>query len=110
MGRITHAASHLPVEMVKARMVAAPNQTQRHRWAIVYNALVEPLSWLLVLSAADSLRYHSNNVGYCHYLIDISMVVGGGLQLDGASSHDRSCACATAWSSDHAPPFVMLRC
>jgi transposase len=28
--------------MVKARMVAAPNQTQRRHWAIVYNALVEP--------------------------------------------------------------------
>ncbi len=42
MGRITRAAPHLPVEMVKARMVAAPNQTQRRRWAIVYNALVEP--------------------------------------------------------------------
>ena len=26
----------------KARMVAAPNHTQRRRWAIVYNALVEP--------------------------------------------------------------------
>ncbi len=28
--------------MVKARMVAAPNHTQRRRWGIVYNALVEP--------------------------------------------------------------------
>ena len=42
MGRITRAAPHLPVEKVKARMVAAPNHTQRRRWAIVYNALVEP--------------------------------------------------------------------
>ncbi len=42
MGRITRAAPHLPVELVKAQMVAASNQTQRRRWAIVYNALVEP--------------------------------------------------------------------
>ncbi len=42
MGRITRAASHLPVEIVKARMLAAPNQTQRRRWSIVYNAFVEP--------------------------------------------------------------------
>ena len=42
MGRITRAASHLPVETVKARMIAAPNQTQRRHWSIVYNALVEP--------------------------------------------------------------------
>lgn len=42
MGRITRAAPHLPAESVKARMLSAPNQTQRRRWAIVYNALVEP--------------------------------------------------------------------
>ena len=42
MSRITRAAPHLPHETVKARMAAAPNQTQRRRWAIVYNALVEP--------------------------------------------------------------------
>lgn len=42
MGRITRAAPHLAVETVKARMLAAPNQTQRRRWSIVYNALVEP--------------------------------------------------------------------
>jgi transposase len=42
MGRITRAAPHLPLESVKARMLSAPNQTQRRRWNIVYNALVEP--------------------------------------------------------------------
>src|SRR4028119_705909 len=42
MSRITRVASHLPVETVKARMLSAPNQTQRRRWAIIYNALVEP--------------------------------------------------------------------
>lgn len=42
MSRITRAASHLPLEVVKAKMLSAPNQTQRRRWAIVYNALVEP--------------------------------------------------------------------
>ena len=42
MGRITRAAPHLPLKTVKARMVSASNQTQRRRWAIVYNALVEP--------------------------------------------------------------------
>ena len=42
MSRITRAAPHLPRETVKARMLAAPNQTQRRRWTIVYNALVEP--------------------------------------------------------------------
>lgn len=42
MSRITRAAPHLPAETVKAKMLTAPNQTQRRRWAIVYNALVEP--------------------------------------------------------------------
>ncbi len=42
MSRITRAAPHLPLETIKARMLSAPNQTQRRRWAIVYNALVEP--------------------------------------------------------------------
>lgn len=42
MSRITRAAPHLPVEVVKARMVTAPNRTQRRHWSIVYNALVEP--------------------------------------------------------------------
>ncbi len=42
MSRITRAAPHLPVETVKARMVSAPNQTQRRYWTIVYNALVDP--------------------------------------------------------------------
>jgi transposase len=42
MSRITRAAPHLPLEAVKARMLSAPNQTQRRRWAIIYNALVEP--------------------------------------------------------------------
>src|SRR5215207_6257545 len=42
MGRMTRAAPHLPLETVKARMVEAPNSTQRRRWSIVYNALVEP--------------------------------------------------------------------
>ena len=42
MSRMTRAAPHLPVEAVRARMVSAPNQTQRRHWSIVYNALVEP--------------------------------------------------------------------
>jgi hypothetical protein len=42
MGRITRAVPHLPVKTVKAKFVAAPNPTQRRRWAMVYNALVEP--------------------------------------------------------------------
>ena len=42
MSRITRAAPHLPAEAVKARMLVAPNQTQRRRWSIIYNALVEP--------------------------------------------------------------------
>ena len=42
MDRMTCAAPHLPVEIVKARMVSARNQTQRRHWCIVYNALVEP--------------------------------------------------------------------
>ena len=42
MGRMTRAAPHLPLETVKARMLSAPTQTQRRRWTIVYNALVEP--------------------------------------------------------------------
>jgi transposase len=42
MGRITRAAPHLPVDAVKAKMVSAPNHTQRHHWLIVYQALVDP--------------------------------------------------------------------
>ncbi len=42
MGRMTRAAPHLPLATVKAKMVSAPNQTQRRRWTIVYNALVQP--------------------------------------------------------------------
>jgi transposase len=42
MGRVTRAAPHLSLEVVQARMVAAPNATQRRYWSIVYNALVDP--------------------------------------------------------------------
>ena len=42
MGRVTRAAPHLSLEVVQARMVAAPNATQRRYWWIVYNALVDP--------------------------------------------------------------------
>jgi transposase len=42
MGRITRAAPHLAAEIVKARLDTASTPTQRRRWAIVYNALVDP--------------------------------------------------------------------
>ncbi len=42
MGRITRAAPHLAVEIVKTTMVTAATHTQRRRWAIVYHALVDP--------------------------------------------------------------------
>ncbi len=44
MGRVTRAAAHLSVEAVKAKLQGAPNATQRRRWLIVYNALVDPRS------------------------------------------------------------------
>jgi transposase len=42
MSRITRAAAHLSVEAVKTRLRFASNMTQRRRWLIVYNALVDP--------------------------------------------------------------------
>ena len=42
MSRVTRAAPHLPAGVVRAKMVAAPNQTQRRHWLIVYQALVDP--------------------------------------------------------------------
>lgn len=42
MARITHAASHLPVEEVKARMKNDSRPWCRNRWLIIYNALVDP--------------------------------------------------------------------
>jgi transposase len=42
MGRITRAAAHLPVDEVKRKVQFAPHMTQRRRWLIVYNALVDP--------------------------------------------------------------------
>jgi transposase len=41
-GRITRAASHLTPEEVKERMRNDPNPLYRQRWAIIYNALVDP--------------------------------------------------------------------
>ncbi len=42
MSRITRAAAHLSVDAVKAKLQFAANMTQRRRWLIVYNALVDP--------------------------------------------------------------------
>ena len=42
MSRITRAAAHLSVEAVKTRLRCASNMTQRRRWLMVYNALVDP--------------------------------------------------------------------
>src|SRR5260370_35699827 len=42
MARITRAASHLPVEEVKARMKNDPRPWCRNRWLIIFNALVVP--------------------------------------------------------------------
>ncbi len=42
MSRITRAVAHLPVDAVKAKLQIAANATQRRRWLIVYNALVDP--------------------------------------------------------------------
>ena len=44
MARVTQAAPHLSADAVKRKMDTAPNITQRSRWRIVYNALVEPRS------------------------------------------------------------------
>ncbi len=42
MSRITRAAAHLSVDAVKAKLQFAATVTQRRRWLIVYNALVDP--------------------------------------------------------------------
>lgn len=56
MARLTQAAPHLSVEAVKAKMDTAPNMTQRSRWRIVYNALVEPrLAKSIALHAGVSI-------------------------------------------------------
>ena len=44
MARVTQAAPHLSAATVKHKMDTAPNITQRSRWRIIYNALVEPRS------------------------------------------------------------------
>ncbi len=52
MGRITRAAAHLSVDDVNAKLQFAANMTQRRRWLIVYNALVDPRS-------ASSIALHT---------------------------------------------------
>lgn len=42
MARVTHAATHLPMEEVKQRLKTDPRPWCRQRWLIIYNALVEP--------------------------------------------------------------------
>ena len=42
MSRITRAAAHLSSDAVNAKLLSAANVTQRRRWLIVYNALVDP--------------------------------------------------------------------
>ncbi len=42
MSRITRAVDHFPIDIVKAKLQSAANMTQRRRWLIVYNALVDP--------------------------------------------------------------------
>ncbi len=42
MSRITRAATHLSIDAVNAKLLSAANVTQRRRWLIVYNALVDP--------------------------------------------------------------------
>src|SRR5215470_9285185 len=40
--RVTRAAAHLPVEEVKHRMTHDPRFWCRHRWLIIYQALIAP--------------------------------------------------------------------
>lgn len=42
MARVTRAVSHLSLAEVKQRMKTEPRADRRHRWLIIYNALVEP--------------------------------------------------------------------
>jgi len=42
MSRVTRATAHLSVAAVKAKVQQAANATQRQRWLIVYNALIDP--------------------------------------------------------------------
>ena len=42
MGRVTRAATHLPVDEVKKRAKTDPRSWCRQRWLIIYHALVDP--------------------------------------------------------------------
>ncbi len=52
MSRVTQSVAHLPVDVVKAKLRGVANATQRCRWLIVYNVLVEP-------RAASSIARHT---------------------------------------------------
>ncbi len=63
MARITRAASHLPVEEVKARLKLDPRPWCRQRWLIIYNALVEPRA------AAEIAKHTGTTVAMVHQVI-----------------------------------------
>lgn len=63
MARITRAASHLPVEEVKARLKLDPRPWCRQHWLIIYNALVEPRA------AAEIAKHTGTTVAMVHQVI-----------------------------------------
>lgn len=63
MAKITRAASHLPVEEVKARMKNDPRPWCRSRWLIIYNALVDPRE------ASDIAKHTGVTVSTVHNVI-----------------------------------------
>src|SRR5260370_4438770 len=70
MARITRAASHLPVEEVKARMKNDPRPWCRNRWLIIYNALVDPRE------ATDIAKHTGVTVSTVHTVIADSNRLG----------------------------------
>jgi transposase len=63
VARITHAALHLSIEEVKARMKNDPRPWCRDRWLIIYNALVDPRE------AKDIAKHTGTSVSTVHNVI-----------------------------------------
>ncbi len=63
MARVTRAVAHLSVEEVKERAKTDQRDWCRHRWLIIYNALVDPRP------AAEIARHVGVSVDTVHQLI-----------------------------------------
>jgi hypothetical protein len=63
MARITRAAPHLSAEEVKTRLHQDPRPLCRHRWLIIYNALVDPRE------ASDIAKHSGTTVAMVHRVV-----------------------------------------